>query len=96
MPNKEEVILAAKKLSILDSDASELSKDKMTSLLYEELRRWYAIIASAFINLSMLYCIWKHMKLLSLNLVVKQQVMDMITISKKYHPTQMEISSIFT
>ncbi|XP_027165716.1 probable acyl-activating enzyme 16, chloroplastic [Coffea eugenioides] len=40
VPNKEEVILAAKKLSILDSDASELSKDKMTSLLYEELRSW--------------------------------------------------------
>ncbi|KAL3506492.1 hypothetical protein ACH5RR_031874 [Cinchona calisaya] len=40
VPNKEEVILAAKKLSILDSDASEISKEKMTSLLYEELRRW--------------------------------------------------------
>ncbi|KAI5653785.1 hypothetical protein M9H77_30972 [Catharanthus roseus] len=40
VPNKEEVILEAKKLSILDSDASEISKEKLTSLLYEELRRW--------------------------------------------------------
>ncbi|ONI29212.1 hypothetical protein PRUPE_1G187500 [Prunus persica] len=40
VPNKEEVLLAAKKLSIVDVNASDLSKDKMTSLLYEELRKW--------------------------------------------------------
>ncbi|XP_008222738.1 PREDICTED: probable acyl-activating enzyme 16, chloroplastic isoform X1 [Prunus mume] len=40
VPNKEEVLLAAKKLSIVDVNASDLSKDKKTSLLYEELRKW--------------------------------------------------------
>lgn len=50
MPNKDEVILAAKKLSILDPDASELSKEKMTNLIYEELRKWYDRIANSFIK----------------------------------------------
>lgn len=40
VPNKEEVLLAAKTLSLVDADASELSKERMTSLLYEELRKW--------------------------------------------------------
>jgi long-chain acyl-CoA synthetase len=40
VPNKEEVLLAAKELSILDANASDLSKGKMTSLLYKELRTW--------------------------------------------------------
>ncbi|GLU10211.1 hypothetical protein SLE2022_270310 [Rubroshorea leprosula] len=40
VPNKEEVLLAAKKLSIVDADASELSKQKTTTLLYEELTKW--------------------------------------------------------
>ncbi|CAI9117553.1 OLC1v1018955C1 [Oldenlandia corymbosa var. corymbosa] len=40
VPNKEEVILAAKNLSILDPGASEISKEKLTNLLYEELRKW--------------------------------------------------------
>lgn len=40
VPNKEEILLAAKKSSVLDSDASELSKEKMASFLYEELRKW--------------------------------------------------------
>ncbi|XP_062165032.1 probable acyl-activating enzyme 16, chloroplastic isoform X2 [Alnus glutinosa] len=40
VPNKEEVLLAAKELSILDANASDLSKEKMTSLLYKELRTW--------------------------------------------------------
>lgn len=39
VPNKEEVLVAAKELSILDTN-SELSKDKMTRLLYEDLRAW--------------------------------------------------------
>ncbi|KAH7572988.1 hypothetical protein JRO89_XS03G0047200 [Xanthoceras sorbifolium] len=32
VPNKEEVLTAAKTISIVDADASELSKEKMTSL----------------------------------------------------------------
>ncbi|KAM4127648.1 hypothetical protein ACJW30_02G105800 [Castanea mollissima] len=40
VPNKEEVLLAAKKLSIVDVIASDLSKEKMTRLLYEELKKW--------------------------------------------------------
>ncbi|KAL4643904.1 hypothetical protein ACB092_02G124900 [Castanea dentata] len=40
VPNKEEVLLAAKKLSIVDAIASDLSKEKMTRLLYEELKKW--------------------------------------------------------
>lgn len=40
VPNKEEVLLAAKKLSIVDVIASDLSKEKITRLLYEELKKW--------------------------------------------------------
>ena len=40
VPNKEEVLIVAKKLSIVDADASELSKEKISSLLYEEVRKW--------------------------------------------------------
>ncbi|KAG8662022.1 probable acyl-activating enzyme 16, chloroplastic isoform X2 [Manihot esculenta] len=40
VPNKEEVLLAAKQLSIIDANASDLSKEKMTSLVDEELRKW--------------------------------------------------------
>jgi len=43
VPNKEEALKAAKKLSIVDPDATELSKEALTNLLYEELRIWYAI-----------------------------------------------------
>ncbi|XP_044498294.1 probable acyl-activating enzyme 16, chloroplastic isoform X2 [Mangifera indica] len=39
VPNKEEVLLTAKKLSIVDSNATELSKEKITSLIYGELRK---------------------------------------------------------
>ncbi|XP_031273254.1 probable acyl-activating enzyme 16, chloroplastic [Pistacia vera] len=42
VPNKEEVLITAKKLSIIDANASELSKEKVTSLLYEEVRKWTA------------------------------------------------------
>ncbi|CAK7339359.1 unnamed protein product [Dovyalis caffra] len=40
VPNKEEVLEAAKKLSIVDADASELSKKQVTGLIDEELRKW--------------------------------------------------------
>lgn len=40
VPNKEEVLLAAKKLSILDADAFELSKEKVKGLLNNELMTW--------------------------------------------------------
>ncbi|KAJ6734555.1 ACYL-ACTIVATING ENZYME 16 CHLOROPLASTIC-RELATED [Salix purpurea] len=40
VPNKDEVLEAAKKCSIIDQDATELSKKQITSLLYEELRKW--------------------------------------------------------
>lgn len=40
VPNKEEVLLAAKKLSIVDANTSELSKEKTASLVDEELRKW--------------------------------------------------------
>ncbi|XP_052208189.1 probable acyl-activating enzyme 16, chloroplastic isoform X2 [Diospyros lotus] len=42
VPNKEEILVAAKKLLIVDADASELSKEKMMSLLHEEVRKWTA------------------------------------------------------
>ncbi|XP_050237382.1 probable acyl-activating enzyme 16, chloroplastic [Mercurialis annua] len=38
VPDKEEALLAAKKLSIVDAKASELTKEQMGSLLDEELR----------------------------------------------------------
>ncbi|GAB4844056.1 Long-chain-fatty-acid--[acyl-carrier-protein] ligase AEE15, chloroplastic [Ancistrocladus abbreviatus] len=40
VPNKEEALLAAKKLSVVDANASELSREKLISLLHEELRIW--------------------------------------------------------
>ncbi|KAG9143001.1 hypothetical protein Leryth_006275 [Lithospermum erythrorhizon] len=40
VPNKEEILAAAKKLSTLDSDSLELSQGKMDGLLREELRKW--------------------------------------------------------
>ncbi|KAF9663502.1 hypothetical protein SADUNF_Sadunf17G0057200 [Salix dunnii] len=40
VPNKDEVLEAAKKLSIVDPDATELSKKQITSLLNGELRKW--------------------------------------------------------
>ncbi|KAK9266743.1 hypothetical protein L1049_025365 [Liquidambar formosana] len=40
VPNKEDILVAAKKLAVVDAGASELSKEKMTGLLYEELRTW--------------------------------------------------------
>ncbi|WCJ27625.1 Long-chain-fatty-acid--CoA ligase 1 [Euphorbia peplus] len=40
VPNKEEVLLAAKKLSIIDADDSELSEKHIINLLREELSKW--------------------------------------------------------
>ncbi|XP_024022399.1 probable acyl-activating enzyme 16, chloroplastic isoform X3 [Morus notabilis] len=40
VPNKEEVLPLAKEFSIIDGNATDLSKDKLTTLLYEELRKW--------------------------------------------------------
>ncbi|XVE84664.1 hypothetical protein DITRI_Ditri17bG0031300 [Diplodiscus trichospermus] len=40
VPNKDEVLKAAKVSFIIDADAFDIDKDKMTGLLYEELRKW--------------------------------------------------------
>ncbi|XP_061993080.1 probable acyl-activating enzyme 16, chloroplastic isoform X1 [Rosa rugosa] len=40
VPNKEEALLAAKNLSLVDIDASDLSKETMKSLLSQDLRKW--------------------------------------------------------
>ncbi|KAJ8449679.1 hypothetical protein Cgig2_001335 [Carnegiea gigantea] len=40
VPNKDEALTAARKLSIADADAGELSKEALTNLIYEELRNW--------------------------------------------------------
>ncbi|KAI6693696.1 hypothetical protein NL676_021406 [Syzygium grande] len=40
VPNKDEVLLAAKEMSIVDANASALSKEDLASLLHEELRTW--------------------------------------------------------
>ncbi|GER34117.1 long-chain-fatty-acid CoA ligase [Striga asiatica] len=40
VPDKEEILVEAKRLSLMESDASELSKQKQINLLHEELRKW--------------------------------------------------------
>ncbi|XP_039041219.1 probable acyl-activating enzyme 16, chloroplastic [Hibiscus syriacus] len=40
VPNKDEVLQSAKNSSIVDPDAVDIGRDKMTSLLYEELSKW--------------------------------------------------------
>ncbi|CAA0838656.1 Probable acyl-activating enzyme 16-chloroplastic [Striga hermonthica] len=40
VPDKEEILVAAKRLSLVESDASELSMQKQINLLHEELRNW--------------------------------------------------------
>ncbi|KAE9450559.1 hypothetical protein C3L33_17542, partial [Rhododendron williamsianum] len=45
VPNKDE-ILATAKMSIIGADTSELSKENMTALLNEELRKWYNFLSS--------------------------------------------------
>ncbi|XWS13334.1 hypothetical protein CRYUN_Cryun36dG0028600 [Craigia yunnanensis] len=43
VPNKDEVLQAAKNSSIVDAYALDLGRDKMTSLLYEELKKWTSV-----------------------------------------------------
>ncbi|KAK6161688.1 hypothetical protein DH2020_005069 [Rehmannia glutinosa] len=40
VPDKEEILSAAKRSSVVEADGSELSKQKQISLLHEELRKW--------------------------------------------------------
>ncbi|CAJ1938718.1 unnamed protein product, partial [Sphenostylis stenocarpa] len=40
VPNKEEVLMVAKKLSIINSDSSDISEEKVKSLIYKELKTW--------------------------------------------------------
>lgn len=40
VPNRDEALRLAKELSIVDGNATELSKDNLITLLYEELRKW--------------------------------------------------------
>ncbi|XP_020226600.1 probable acyl-activating enzyme 16, chloroplastic isoform X1 [Cajanus cajan] len=40
VPNKEEVLKAARESSIIDSNSSDVSQEKVTSLIYKELRTW--------------------------------------------------------
>lgn len=40
VPNKEEILKAAKKLSVVDANAGELGRETMTNMLSEELRTW--------------------------------------------------------
>lgn len=40
VPNKTEILLAAKKKLILDSNSADLSTPELKSLLYEELKTW--------------------------------------------------------
>ncbi|XP_031114301.1 probable acyl-activating enzyme 16, chloroplastic isoform X2 [Ipomoea triloba] len=42
VPRKEEVLLAAKQLSVIDSNATEVSQEKTVTILHEELRKWTA------------------------------------------------------
>ncbi|MCH91926.1 long-chain-fatty-acid CoA ligase (AMP-forming), partial [Trifolium medium] len=40
VPNKEEVLKAARELSIIDFNSSDVSQEKVTSLIYNELKTW--------------------------------------------------------
>ncbi|KAB2032098.1 hypothetical protein ES319_D05G348500v1 [Gossypium barbadense] len=40
VPNKDEALLAAKEASVVDADAVGLSKEQISSMLHEELRKW--------------------------------------------------------
>ncbi|XP_057755240.1 probable acyl-activating enzyme 16, chloroplastic isoform X1 [Arachis stenosperma] len=40
VPNKEEVLKVARELSVIDSNSSDISQEKVTSLLYKELNIW--------------------------------------------------------
>ncbi|TKY47811.1 acyl-activating enzyme 16 [Spatholobus suberectus] len=40
VPNKEEVLKAARESSVIDSNSSDVSQEKVTSLIYKELKTW--------------------------------------------------------
>ncbi|KAL9325207.1 hypothetical protein ACSQ67_005852 [Phaseolus vulgaris] len=40
VPNKEEVLMVARKLSIINSDNSDVSEEKVKTLIYKELKTW--------------------------------------------------------
>ncbi|KAK4779365.1 hypothetical protein SAY86_006893 [Trapa natans] len=40
VPNKEEVLLTAKRSGVVDANASEINKDRMMGLLHDELKTW--------------------------------------------------------
>ncbi|XP_056690955.1 long-chain-fatty-acid--[acyl-carrier-protein] ligase AEE15, chloroplastic isoform X2 [Spinacia oleracea] len=40
VPNKEEALETAKKLSVVDADSTEITKERLTSLLREDLMKW--------------------------------------------------------
>ncbi|KAL6532178.1 Long-chain-fatty-acid--[acyl-carrier-protein] ligase AEE15, chloroplastic [Orobanche gracilis] len=40
VPDKEEILSEAKRLSMVEADASNLSKQKQINLLHQELRKW--------------------------------------------------------
>ncbi|XP_061369158.1 probable acyl-activating enzyme 16, chloroplastic isoform X2 [Gastrolobium bilobum] len=40
VPNKEEVLKAARASSMIDSNSSDVSQEKVTSLIYKELKTW--------------------------------------------------------
>ncbi|WJX33357.1 Long-chain-fatty-acid--[acyl-carrier-protein] ligase AEE15, chloroplastic, variant 2 [Trifolium repens] len=40
VPNKEEILKTARELSIVDSNSSDVSQEKVTSLIYNELKTW--------------------------------------------------------
>lgn len=41
VPNKNEVLETAKRLSILDEKMEKISKEKQLKLLHDEVRTWY-------------------------------------------------------
>ncbi|XAR48372.1 Long-chain-fatty-acid--[acyl-carrier-protein] ligase [Bertholletia excelsa] len=40
VPNKDEILVAVKRMSAVDTEALGITKEKMTSLIHEELRKW--------------------------------------------------------
>ncbi|XP_050879372.1 probable acyl-activating enzyme 16, chloroplastic isoform X1 [Lathyrus oleraceus] len=40
VPNKEEILKTARELSIIDSNSSDVSQEKVTRLIYNELKTW--------------------------------------------------------
>lgn len=40
VPNKEEILTAAKRSSAVNADASEVTKEKMEGILHNEIQTW--------------------------------------------------------